>query len=80
MVSKQNLVGSDFNTLLPSGYRSNFSAKLADGFTNSSSLRSVYFLGYSRFKQGLRGNQGQAGAGASAPCKTGARFMAEEEG
>jgi hypothetical protein len=44
--------GSD--TLLPSGYRSNFSAKLADSFTNSSSLRSVYFLGYSRFKQGLR--------------------------
>ncbi len=38
--------GSD--TLLPSGYRSNFSAKLADGFTNPSSLRTIYFLSYSR--------------------------------
>ena len=56
-VWKQNLVGSDFGTLLPSGYRSNFSAMLDDGFTNSFSLRAVYFLDYSRLKQGLRGFQ-----------------------
>ena len=56
-VWKQNLVGSDFGTLLPTGYRSNFSAMLDDGFTNSFSLRAVYFLDYSRLKQGLRGFQ-----------------------
>jgi hypothetical protein len=56
-VWKQNLVGADAGELLPSGYRANFSAMLEDGFTNSFSLRAVYFLDYSRLKQGLRGFQ-----------------------
>lgn len=57
VVWKNNLLQDDQGIALPSNYRDNFKLMLDEQFVNSLSIRAIFFIDYSRFKQGLRGFQ-----------------------
>ena len=57
VVWKNNLLQDVQGEVLPNSYRSNFAQMIELGFVNSLSIRAVFFIDYSRFKQGLRGFQ-----------------------
>lgn len=57
IVWKNNLLQDTLGETLPTSYQSNFEQMLDIGFVNSLSIRAVFFIDYSRFKQGIRGFQ-----------------------
>ena len=57
VVWKNNLLQDVQGEALPNSYQSNFAQMIELGFVNSLSVRAVFFIDYSRFKQGLRGFQ-----------------------
>ena len=57
IVWKNNLLQDTQGESLPNSYQDNFTQMLELGFVNSLSIRAVFFIDYSRFKQGIRGFQ-----------------------
>ena len=57
IVWKNNLLQDTQGESLPDSYQENFAQMLELGFVNSLSIRAVFFVDYSRFKQGIRGFQ-----------------------
>lgn len=57
IVWKNNLLQDTLGETLPTSYQSNFKQMLDIGFVNSLSIRAVFFIDYSRLKQGIRGFQ-----------------------
>lgn len=57
VVWKNNLLQDSQGEILPTSYQSNFGQMIELGFVNSLSIRAVFFIDYSRFKQGMRGFQ-----------------------
>lgn len=57
LVWKNNLEQDQLGEALPDSYGQNFQQMIDVGFVNSLSVRLVWFIDYSRIKQGLRGFQ-----------------------
>jgi hypothetical protein len=57
IVWKNNLLQDTLGETLPTSYQSNFKQMLDIGFVNSLSIKAVFFIDYSRLKQGIRGFQ-----------------------
>ncbi len=57
IVWKNNLLQDTQGESLPNSYQDNFTQMLELGFANSLSVKAVFFIDYSRFKQGIRGFQ-----------------------